>query len=374
MPMIKVATILGTRPEIIRMAEVIKKLDKYTQNTLIHTGQNYDYNLHGAFFSDLKLRLPDIQLSVKASSVHEQIANIIKQTGDVLQSISPDAVVVLGDTNSALSLINARRMKIPSFHIEAGDRSFDINVPEELNRKLVDHTATINIAYTEHSRRNLLAEGIDASRIYVCGSPIKEVYGKLQGSIEKCTVLQRYQIEEKDYMVASIHREENVDTDANLLAMVESYKMCVNTFGCKLIVSTHPRTRKRLEKMGLINESTDSEILWEEPFGLIDYLKLQIHSKCVISDSGTIHEDSAVLDFPAVAIRKSTEKYESLDSGYCPICGLDPLSVVETVRMVIDTQHESKRDIPREYSYPDVSKVIASLVVSQAKQLKTTWR
>ena len=372
--MLKVVTILGTRPEIIRMAEIIKKLDKYTHNILVHTGQNYDYNLHGAFFEDLDLRLPDIQLSVKAPTVHEQIANIIKQTGDVLNTERPDAVVVLGDTNSALSLINARRMKIPSFHIEAGDRSFDVNVPEELNRKLVDHTATVNIAYTEYSRRNLLAEGLHPSRIFVCGSPIKEVYEKLQVKLDNCEILSKYQLVPGHYLVASIHREENVDTDPNLLEMVASYHEAVREFGCKLIVSTHPRTRARLESMGLIDESSSSRILWEPPFGLIDYLKLQIHSKCVISDSGTIHEDAAVLNFPAVAIRRSTEKYESLDAGYCPICGLDPVSVVSTMKMVIDSHNELKRNIPKDYSYSDVSKVVASLVLSQSKQLKSTWK
>ena len=372
--MLKVVTILGTRPEIIRMAEIIKQLDKYTHNILVHTGQNYDHNLHGAFFEDLDLRLPDIQLSVKAPSVHEQIANIIKQTGDVLNSERPDAVVVLGDTNSALSLINARRMKIPSFHIEAGDRSFDVNVPEELNRKLVDHTATVNIAYTEHSRRNLLSEGLHPSRIYVSGSPIKEVYDKLQDKLDDCDVLDKYKLDAGNYLVASIHREENVDTDANLLSMVSSYKEAVHAFGCKLVVSTHPRTRARLESMGMIQATGSSPILWESPFGLIDYLKLQIHSKCVISDSGTIHEDSAILNFPAVAIRRSTEKYESLDAGFCPICGLDPDSVVSTMKMVINSDKAVTRHIPRDYSYSDVSRVVASLVVSQAKQLKSTWK
>ena len=240
----KLITILGTRPEIIRMASIIKELDKYIDQTIVHTGQNYDHNLKNIFFDDLDLRYPDIQLNVKSSSLHGQLGKILEETGKVFEKIKPDAVLTLGDTNSALSLINARRMKIPTFHIEAGDRSFDINVPEELNRKLVDHTANINIAYTEYSRRNLLSEGIHPSKIFVCGSPIKEVYESIKDKIDKSKIMSNLKLKKQNFIVASIHREENVDSNIALQKMVDTYEKLAEYFKLKIIVSTHPRTKK----------------------------------------------------------------------------------------------------------------------------------
>ena len=370
----KVITLLGTRPEIIRMASIIKELDKYTNNILVHTGQNYDKNLKDKFFDDLDLRYPDIQLDVKSDTLHGQISNIINQTGDIFSKEKPDAVVILGDTNSALSFINARRMKIPSFHIEAGDRSFDINVPEELNRKIVDHTANINIAYTEHSRRNLIAEGLHPSNIFVCGSPIKEVYDSVAYKIDSCTILDDMKLKEKEYLLASIHREENVDSIGGLEKMVDTYLSLAEQFKTKIIVSTHPRTRSRLEKLNIVDLKSENPILWHEPFGLIDFLKLQIKSKCVISDSGTIHEDACVLGFPAVAIRRSSEKYECLDHGFCPFTGLDKETVIPCVRQAINnTNLIIEKNIPSEYNFTKASRVIANLVMSQTKLVKARW-
>ena len=370
----KLITVLGTRPEIIRMACIIKELDKFTDNIIVHTGQNYDKNLRDMFFDDLDLRYPDIQLNVKSESLHDQIGNIIKETGRVFQEVKPDAVITLGDTNSALSLINARRMKIPSFHIEAGDRSFDINVPEELNRKIVDHTANINIAYTEYSRRNLLAEGIHPSKIFVCGSPIKEVYDSINEKIEKSNILKSLNLKKDKYIVASIHREENVDTVGGLEQMVNTYKELAKQFDVNIIVSTHPRTRKRLNKLDLVDLNNNFPINWHEPFGLIDFLALQMSSLCVVSDSGTIHEDSAVLGFPGVAIRKSSEKYESLDSGFCPFTGLNAENVIRCCKIAIENKKKlNEKSIAEEYKTKRASMVITNLVASLTNIVKNEW-
>ena len=370
----KLITVLGTRPEIIRMACIIKELDKFTDNIIVHTGQNYDKNLRDMFFDDLDLRYPDIQLNVKSESLHDQIGNIIKETGRVFQEVKPDAVITLGDTNSALSLINARRMKIPSFHIEAGDRSFDINVPEELNRKIVDHTANINIAYTEYSRRNLLAEGIHPSKIFVCGSPIKEVYDSINEKIEKSNILKLLNLKKDKYIVASIHREENVDTVGGLEQMVETYNKLADYFKCKIIVSTHPRTKIRLKKLDLINKKANNSIIWHDPFGLIDFLSLQINSLCVVSDSGTIHEDSCVLGFAAVAIRRSSEKFECIDSGFCPFTGLDFESILPCLESSIANKKLIiENNIPLEYLNKKASRVVTNIVLSHSKELKKLW-
>ena len=370
----KVITLLGTRPEIIRMASIIKELDKFVNQVIVHTGQNYDHNLKNVFFDDLDLRYPDIQLNVKANTLHDQLANILRETGKVFEEIRPDAVITLGDTNSALSLINARRMKIPTFHIEAGDRSFDINVPEELNRKLVDHTANINISYTEYSRRNLLSEGIHPSKIFVCGSPIKEVYESILHKINVSKIIEDLKLEKEKFIVASIHREENVDSIDGLKKMIETYRKLSEHFGVRVIVSTHPRTRKRIKDLDLADLNSDNPINWHEPFGLIDFLALQINSLCVVSDSGTIHEDSSVLRFPAVAIRKSSEKYESIDSGFCPFTGLDFNNVIRCCEIAISNKNMiDDNTIAKEYNTTRASRVVTNIVTSLTELVKTEW-
>jgi UDP-N-acetylglucosamine 2-epimerase len=369
-----VMTILGTRPEIIRLAAIIKKLDKFCNHILVHTGQNYDYELNKVFFEDLDLRQPDIQLEVKSDTLHGQIANIMNETGRVLAEVRPDAVLVLGDTNSALSLINAKRLKIPIFHMEAGDRSFDENVPEELNRRIVDSISDVVLAYTEYSRRNLLREGIHPSKIFVTGSPIREVYEGMMDKFKKSKILKELKLTPNKFFTASIHREENVDISGGLELMVESYNALVEKYNMPVVVSTHPRTMKRLEERGLLKKS-DKKIIWHKPFGLIDYIWLQLNSFCVVSDSGTIHEDSSILGFPAIAIRKSTEKAEAIDAGHCGISGLDKESVLRNVAIAVEDHfNEKTAPMPEAYTPLNVSSKIVRIVVGMAKIVdKKIW-
>jgi UDP-N-acetylglucosamine 2-epimerase (non-hydrolysing) len=363
----KVMSIVGTRPEIIRLAAIIKKLDQYCNHILVHTGQNYDYNLNQVFFKDLDLRQPNYVLDVKADSLHEQLGKIISQTGEVLTQERPDAVLVLGDTNSALSVINAKRLKIPIFHMEAGDRSFDENVPEELNRRIVDHTADINLAYTEHSRRNLLREGIHPSRIFVTGSPIREVYEAMKDQFAKSQILSDLNLSPGKFITASIHREENVDKRGGLEAMVRSFNALIEKYDIPIVVSTHPRTKRRLQSMGLDN-LRNPRINWHEPFGLIDYITLQTNSFCVVSDSGTIHEDSGILNFPAIAIRRSTEKAESVDAGHVVVTGLEAESVLRAVEVITSDPVDLLRSpMPEAYAPLNVSSKVVRIILGMTR-------
>ncbi|MFH1370580.1 MAG: UDP-N-acetylglucosamine 2-epimerase (non-hydrolyzing) [Planctomycetota bacterium] len=370
----KVMTIVGTRPEIIRLACVIKKLDKYCDHILVHTGQNYDYELNKVFFEDLELRNPDYVLDVKADTLYEQLGNIISKTGAIMDKVRPDAVLVLGDTNSALSVINAKRMKIPIYHMEAGDRSFDENVPEELNRRIVDHTADLDLAYTEYSRRNLLREGIHPSRIFVTGSPVREVYAYMRDRLSESRILDELKLTKGKFITASIHREENVDKKGCLEEMVKSYNALAEHYDMPIVVSTHPRTQKRLITQKLFDIS-DSRINWHPPFGLIDYLTLQINSFCVVSDSGTIHEDSSILNFPAIAIRKSTEKAESIDAGHCVITGLESESVLISVKIATsDPVNLEDSPMPTEYTPLNVSSKVVRIILGMNKVIdERTW-
>ena len=360
-------TVVGTRPEIIRLAAIIKAFDRHCKHVLVHTGQNYDYTLNQVFFRDLDLRPPDRILDVKAETLHDQLGRIISQTGQVLAEERPDALLVLGDTNSSLCVINAKRMKIPIFHMEAGDRSFDENVPEEVNRRIVDHTADVNLAYTEHSRRNLLREGIHPSRIFVVGSPVREVYEGLKDKVARARILDDLGLAPGRFITASIHREENVDRKDGLATVVASFNALCDRYGLPIVVSTHPRTRRRLEQLGLLAAS-HALVNWHEPFGLIDFLALQTRSFCVVSDSGTIHEDSSILDFPAIAIRRATEKAESIDAGHCVITGLEPDSVVRCVELVTAERVDQRRSpMPEAYAPLDVSGKVARIVLGMTK-------
>lgn len=363
----KVMTILGTRPEIIRLASVIKMLDKHCDHVLVHTGQNYDRTLNDVFFEDLDLRLPDHVLETKSDTIQGQIAAIIEKTGNVMDVEKPDAIVILGDTNSGLSAICAKRKKIPIFHIEAGDRSFDNDVPEELNRRIVDHTSDVNMAYTEHSRRNLLREGAHPRNVFVVGSPVCEVYDGMKEKFAASEILEELGVEPGNFLTASIHREENVDKGGALETMVDTFNALAEKYNCPVVVSTHPRTRRRLSQLNLL-ERSNALINWHEPFGLIDFIRLQTESKCVISDSGTIHEDSAILGFPAVAIRKSTEKQESLEAGYCPITGLYKEDVLRAVGLVVDDPVDYERSpAPEAYRQREVSKKITRIVLGMTR-------
>lgn len=363
----KVMTILGTRPEIIRLACVIKSLDKHCDHVLVHTGQNYDRTLNDVFFDDLDLRLPDYVLETKSNTIQGQISAIIEKSGDVMDREKPDAIVILGDTNSGLSAICAKRKKIPIFHIEAGDRSFDNDVPEELNRRIVDHTSDVNLAYTEHSRRNLLREGVHPRNIYVVGSPVYEVYKSIEEKFAESKVLTDLRLSPKGYFTASIHREENVDKGGALEEMVATFNALAAQYKLPIIVSTHPRTRRRLVQLDLLDRS-DPLINWHEPLGLIDFIRLQMDSVCVISDSGTIHEDSSILGFPAIAIRKSTEKQESLEAGYCPMTGLRQEDVLRAVKLVVEDPLEfASSPAPNAYLQAEVSKKVTRIVLGTAR-------
>ena len=363
----KIMTILGTRPEIIRLYCVIQKLDKFCSHILVHTGQNYDYELNKVFFDDLDLREPDYILNVKANKLYKQLSNIFEQTGKIIEKEKPDAILVLGDTNSALSVINAKRFKIPIYHMEAGDRSFDENVPEEINRRIVDHVSDILLPYTEHSRRNLLMEGIHPRRIFVTGSPIKEVYIQMEKKFKKSSILNKLKLTPKKYIAASIHREENVDKKGGLELMVDSYNALANKYAFPVVVSTHPRTLIRLKELDLI-ESSHSKIIWHKPFGLIDYIWLQKNSLCVVSDSGTIHEDASILNFPAIAIRNSTEKKESIEAGHVVITGLEPDDVLRSVDFLLNDKIKiNELPIPIEYDVDNVSSKVVKIILSMNK-------
>jgi len=365
MKKIKVMTILGTRPEIIRLSEIIKKLDKYTDHILVHTNQNYDYELNEIFFKELNLRKPDYVLDVKSKTIGEQIGKILIQTEEILLKEKPDSVVILGDTNSALSCINAKRLKIPVFHLEAGNRCFDDRVPEEINRRIVDHTSDINITYTEHARRNLLAEGIDSDSIFVLGSPLTEVIEKIQPDIEKSDVLQRLQLIKNEYFVISIHREENVDVEQNLMKIMDALEKIAEKYGFPLIVSTHPRLKNRIENLNL---KTNNLIKLNKPFGMFDYIKLQKNAYCNLSDSGTIHEDAAIMGIPALVVRESSERPEVYDTGNVILTGLNSDVILESIEIATRQKKEKIEFLcPQGYIDLNVSEKVVRLIVGLSK-------
>ncbi|MBY0689435.1 non-hydrolyzing UDP-N-acetylglucosamine 2-epimerase [Microbacterium marinilacus] len=330
---LKVLTVVGTRPEIIRLSATIKLLDQHTDHVLVHTGQNYDYELNEVFFEDLGLRRPDHFLEADTSSLGAALGSILMKTERVLLEERPDAFLVLGDTNSAISAVIAKRLKIPVFHMEAGNRSFDENVPEETNRRLVDHVSDYNLVYTEHARRNLLAEGIHPSRILLTGSPMREVLEQNRTQIDASDVLARQGLQPQGYFLVSLHREENVDDPDRLTAAVASLQALRAEYGVPVLVSTHPRTRKRLEAL---DASQKDGIVFHPPFGFHDYVKLQLEAKLVLSDSGTISEESSILGFPAVTMRDFIERPEALDAGAIVTAGVYRDHVLSAARIVLD--------------------------------------
>lgn len=350
MKKLKVMTVVGTRPEIIRLSATIKLLDQYTDHVLVHTGQNYDYELNEVFFEDLSLRQPDHFLNADTSSLGSALGSILTATEGVLLEEDPDAFLILGDTNSSISAIIAKRLKVPVFHMEAGNRSFDENVPEETNRRLVDHVSDYNLVYTEHGRRNLLAEGVHPSRILLTGSPMREVLEQNREQIDASTVLNELKLEPRGYFLVSLHREENVDNPARLAQAVATLRAVRDEYRLPVLVSTHPRTRMRLEVLGI---SDEPDIIFHKPFGFHDYNKLQIESKLVLSDSGTISEESSLLGFPAVTLRNFIERPEALDTGSLITSGVDPDSVVNATRIQLSSPVASH--IPEEYSIRDTS-------------------
>lgn len=372
MKKIKVMTVLGTRPEIIRLSAVMTALEKYTNHVLVHTGQNYDYELNQVFFDELGVRQPDYFMEVDTSSLGKVLGQILIKTEEVLLKEKPDAFLVLGDTNSAISLLMAKRMKIPTYHMEAGNRCFDANVPEETNRKMVDHLADFNLVYTEHARRNLIAEGLPSRFTYVTGSPMREVLMRHLTAINESQILNKLNIEKHKYFIVSVHREENVDSKENLRGVVRCLKAISKKYNFPVIVSTHPRTKNRLEAL---DESLDKfDIRFLKPFGFFDYNKLQVDAFCAISDSGTISEESAVLDFPAVTIRKSIERPESLEKGSIILTGLDADIVLQSIDIVINESVDyPNREIPEEYKVENTSLRVLKLITGTVK-LTSEWR
>lgn len=372
MQKLKVMTILGTRPEIIRLASVMATLEHYTQHVLVHTGQNYDYELNQVFFDELSVREPDYFLGVDTSTLGKTLGEILIKTEEVLLKERPDAVLVLGDTNSAIALLMAKRMKIPTYHMEAGNRSFDANVPEENNRKMVDHLADFNLVYTEHARRHLLSEGLPHRFIYLTGSPMREVLDNMKEKIQASNILKRLKLEEKKYFIVSVHREENVDSRKNLKLVVKCLKSIHEKYGYPVVVSTHPRTKSRLEALGIDLKNADIRFL--KPFGFFDYNKLQLESFCAISDSGTISEESAILDFPAVTLRNSIERPEALDAGSIVLTGLNPDILIQSID-IVTTEKElmAEREVPEEYQVRNTSLRVLKLITGTAK-LVSSWR
>lgn len=365
---LKVMTIIGTRPEIIRLSRIMMKLDEYVDHKIVYTGQNYDYELSGIFFQQLELRKPDYFLEVKSQTLGGQISQIIQKTESVFFQEKPDAVLILGDTNSALSAINAKRMKIPIFHMEAGNRCFDERVPEEINRKIVDHISDINLAYTEHARRNLLFEGIHPGTIYVTGTPLPEVLVFYENDIANSHILERLHLRAREYFLASIHREENVDREEAFQAILRTLNLLADKYNKPILLSTHPRTRKKLDGMDI---HLHPAIRLEKPFGYFDYIQLQKNALCVLSDSGTVPEEAAILDFPAVQIRQSSERPEAFDTGSIILTGLDSNIILHAVCVVIDQfQKGEKFSHPGNYIDRNISSKVLRLILGLSKRIQ----
>ena len=368
---LKVVTILGTRPEIIRLSCVMALLDKHVDHKIIHTGQNYDYELNEIFFNELNVRKPDYFLGVDHSSLGAVMGNILISIEKVLEKESPDAVLILGDTNSSIAGIMAKRMKIPIYHMEAGNRCFDLNVPEEINRRIIDHISDFNLVYTEHARRHLLSEGLPHRRIYLTGSPMREVLFTHIETIKSSKILEQLGLKKDGYFIVSIHREENVDNKENLALLLRSLNLICEEYGLPVIVSTHPRTKKRLE--GLSGAKPHANIQFLKPFGFFDYNHLQMNAFCAISDSGTISEESAILSFPAITVRNAMERPEALDTGNIILAGLDPVTIVQSIKVVTEEKKSQfKHSIPAEYKIENVSQRVVKLILGTAK-LSNMW-
>ncbi len=388
---LKVLTVVGTRPEIIRLSRVMALLDEHVHHIIAHTGQNYDYELNEIFFRDLELRKPDHFLNVDVSSLEASVGDIIRKSGELLRKEKPDALLVLGDTNSCLSAYMAKRLHIPIFHMEAGNRCFDFNVPEEINRRIIDHIADFNLVYTEHARRHLISEGLPHRRIYLTGSPMYEVLNYYKPKIEASTILKdlsldkigaRYEVrgagktedeidekheiknakrETRNYFLVSTHREENVDNPGNLVRILTVINKLAEVNKLPVVISTHPRTRKRLENIKDVKMNPLIQFL--KPFGFLDYIKLQMNARCTLSDSGTISEESAILNFPAISFRQSMERPESQDAGTIILTGFDPHVVLASIELAIE---EHGRNIPKllspDYQVPDTSWRVLKLI------------
>ena len=372
--MLKVMTIVGTRPELIKMSRIIAEFDQYTQHVLVHTGQNYDYELNQLFFEDLSIRKPDYFLEALAENAMQTIARVIEKSDVLMKQENPDAIMLYGDTNSCLAVIAAKRQKIPVFHFEAGNRCFDQRVPEELNRKVLDHLSDINLVLTEHARRYLIAEGIRPETIIKTGSHMREVLDYYMPNILKSEVLQRMGLVSEKFFIVSAHREENIDSPQNMANLVETLNELAEQYDIPVIVSTHPRTKKRLDEMEL--GKLNPHIKFLKPFGFCDYIKLQMEALCVISDSGTISEEGSLLNLPAIIIRNTHERPEVMDVGALIMSGLKKDRVLDAVRVII-SQHDRTHPVMKsvqDYEAGLVSKQLLRIVLSYVDYVnRTVW-
>jgi UDP-N-acetyl-L-fucosamine synthase len=368
MSKLKLMTIVGTRPEIIRLAEVIRVLEVHFEHVLVHTGQNYDYELNEVFFEDLGLRRPDHFLASGGSTLGVTLGKILTGTEEVLETEKPDAVLILGDTNSSIAAIMAKRKKIPIFHMEAGNRCFDMNVPEEINRRIIDHISDVNLAYSENARQYLLQEGIARDRVFVTGSPMREVLDAHRDKIQASNALTELGLEKGKYFLVSIHREENVDNRKNLVQLLDTLNGIVEKYGEPVVVSTHPRTRKRLAE---IKREISPEVRFCKPFGFFDYVHLQMNARCVVSDSGTISEESSILGFPAITVREAIERPEAIDTGSIIMTGLDKSHILSCLEVAIGCAPVT---CPAAYAVTNTSERVLKIILGYVQYInKRVW-
>jgi UDP-N-acetylglucosamine 2-epimerase (non-hydrolysing) len=369
---LKIVTIVGTRPEIIRLSRTMSRLDEFVNQVIVHTGQNYDYELNEIFWKEMELRKPDHFLNVDTSSLGATLGDILKKTEELLQKEKPDGLLVLGDTNSCLSAYIAKRMHITVYHMEAGNRSFDFNVPEETNRRIIDHIADYNLVYTEHARRHLLSEGLQHRRIYLTGSPMREVLDFYLPKINQSGILSLLGLKQEKYFLVSTHREENVDNPGNLKKILSVLEDLVSTYGFPVIVSTHPRTRKRIEQFSESN--LNNKIQFLKPFGFLDYVHLQQHALCTLSDSGTISEESSILNFPAISLRQSMERPEAQDTGSIILTGFDTDVILDSISLAVKEKTERKiNSFPEDYQIQDTSWRVVKLILGNTKLSNKWW-
>ncbi len=373
MEKLKLITIIGTRPEIIRLSSCLKAFDKYFNHILVHTGQNWAKTLNEIFFEELDLRSPDYTLSCAGNTLGDTMGNIISESYEILQKERPDALLVLGDTNSALSVISAKRLKIPIFHMEAGNRCFDINVPEEINRRIVDHVSDINLAYTEHARRYLLSEGLQKEHIFVTGSPMPEVLKNYRRKINNSNILEKLNLKCGNYIIVSAHREENVDKKSNFITLMKAINTIAQTHQMPVIFSVHPRSKKQIEQY---NFQFDPFVKCMDPFGFLNYCKLQKESFCVLSDSGTLSEESSILDFNGVLLRTSTERPEALDKGSIVIAGTNKKDILQAIALSTSMRANIELTAPiPDYTDINVSSKVTKIIQSYTKIInEKIWR
>lgn len=374
MKKMRVATVVGTRPEIIRLSRVIAALDVHCEHILIHTGQNYDYELNQVFFDDLGIRKPDFFLEAAGRSGAETIGNVIISVDLVLAEVQPEALLILGDTNSCMAVIAAKRRKIPTFHMEAGNRCFDMRVPEEINRRIVDHTADINLTYSTIARDYLLREGLDPDRVIKTGSPMFEVLNYYLVRVDESAILQKLSLDSGKFFLVSAHREENVDSDINFWALVDTLNTLAETYGFPIIVSTHPRTQKRIDVLGV---EFNPLVKLIKPLGFIDYNKLQLEAKVVLSDSGTINEESSILNFPALNLRQAHERPEAMEEAAVMMVGLEKMRVLQALNLLESQGRGSERTLRLvpDYSMPNVSEKVVRIILSYTDYVnRVVWK